>query len=804
MPFPSSAGTKVGLEIWRIEKLEPATVERQSYGSFHSGDAYIVLNTFEKKGAIHQDVHFWLGKDCSQDEQGAAAYQTVALDDQLGGRPVQHREVQGHESNLFLSYFPKGIVYLDGGIASAFNHVKPDDYRPRLLQCKGKRIVRCNEVEFSSASLNEGDVFILDKGLTIYQWNGNEANRYEKFKGLEISTKIKDQERGGKAKLIVLESGRDDQDANFWNLLGPRSAVQSASAGGSDDAIKQEEAKLFRVSDASGSLQVTLAGQGRLDKNLLDANDVFLLDTSSEVFVWIGKGATKEERSKGLLYAQQYLSENGRPQWTPLTRIPAGGETPVFKSFFTRWDSDIPKTTEEKTEHKAKTVSVDALYTAKQRDAEEKMLDTSGKVEIWRIENLNKVPVEPSTYGQFYSGDSYIILYSYKIANKNAWIIYFWQGRNSSTDEKATAALLAKDLDDSLGGEPVQVRVVQGKEPNHFLSLFKGKFIVHEGGVASGFANRQGQNVSIAQQNVRLYHIRGTNALNTRAVQVEATATSLNSGDCFTLVSPSTIYLWHGKGANNDERSFAQSISNILASGRSVVELTEGNEPNAFWEALGGKCDYPSSRELESGQKEPRLFQCSSVGNGFAIEEVFNYTQDDLIQECVFILDAYSEVFVWVGRDARKEDKDLSLKAALDYVTNAPDGRSADTPVFRVQAGGEPPNFTCHFLGWDTSKATDFTDPYLKKLGQLKGISAPEQKVAERVSADMIGYQNAAVTKYPIGELQGKCPGNVDPQKKEYYLNDDDFKRLFGMDLPAFEKLALWKRQEAKRKNGIF
>ena len=60
------------------------------------------------------------------------------------------------------------------------------------------------------------------------QWNGSEANRKEKAKALDVCTDIKDDERGGKAKILSFEQGQEPDE--FWEALGGRGGISGASS----------------------------------------------------------------------------------------------------------------------------------------------------------------------------------------------------------------------------------------------------------------------------------------------------------------------------------------------------------------------------------------------------------------------------------------------------------------------------------------------------------------------------------------------------------------------------------------------
>lgn len=812
-PSYKGAGQKVGLEIWRIEKFQvvkKAPTDECYKGHLYQGDSYIVLQTKQRDNALERHIFFWLGKDTTQDEYGCAAYKTVELDESLGGEPVQHREVQGSETAQFLALFKNGLKYLEGGVETGFKHVDREAFTTRLLHIKGRRNIRVLPVELKPTSMNIGDVFVLDAGRDIFQWNGKEASRVEKAKGLEVVRQIRDQERGGKARLHFVEQGSDEK--LFWEKFG--CAQVKITAKGQDDAefsrASADAIKLFHISDASGKLAITEIKEKPFTPASLKSEDAYLLDVAgTALFVWVGKGASQGEKLHSMKYATEYLTQKKLPMATPVTRVVEGGETPLFKQNFQGWID--PNTLAPgqiasggRKKFVKKQFDVKTMQLRAKREQERMVDDGTGKKQIWRIEDFEMVPVEEKMYGQFFGGDSYVILYSYMHNSKEMHIIYFWQGLKSSQDERGASALQAKNLDDKMGGEPVQVRVVQNKEPPHFYAMFKGRMVVHAGGRASGWKNIQ-DNDSYDKDGTRLFQIRGTSEFNTRAVQVEEKAGCLNSGDCFILECPKGVFLWTGKNATGDEREFAKSIRpNITPREHELV--VEGKEPAAFWEALGGKTAYAEDAQKEPAEMhEPRLFQCSNAKGYFYVEEVFDFSQEDLIEDDVMLLDTYHEVFVWIGKDSNFEEKKAAMETALKYVETDTSGRDKDsTVVLNVKQGYEPPNFTCHFTGWDIHKwSSGKTYEELKAEAMKSNPSGDLGSMGPTsVSAALDSFSGATYTFEQL--TGGSLPEGVDPTKKEQYLNDADFQKYMGMSKAEFNAMPAWKGNNIKKKAGLF
>ncbi|KAJ3604341.1 hypothetical protein NHX12_029082 [Muraenolepis orangiensis] len=649
------AGQQSGLQVWRMEDMDLVPVPQSKHGAFYSGDAYLVLHTVQlgSGSGLQYDLHFWQGKDCSQDESGSAAIFVIQMDDYLGGKPVQYREIQAHESSTFTRYFKAGLQYLSGGVASGFRHVETNEVDvQRLMQVKGRRVVRATQVPVSWESFNKGDCFILDLGQVI------------------VSKGIRDNERCGRADLQICNEGGEPD--SLLEVLGEKPDLPECQVEDTKtDSSNRKLATLYKVSNASGELEVTtVSEENPFSQQALQSSECYLLDNgaSGHIFIWKGCDSNLAERHAAQDISQQFIKKMGYPAYTQVQILPEHGETPLFKQFFKTWrtaEDTVGMGTGYVSNQIAniKKVPFDAseLHQSNAMAAQHGMVDSGdGDKQIWRIEESEKVPVEESFHGQFFGGDSYIILYNYRHQGRQGQIIYIWQGAESSQDEVGVSALLAIQLDDELGGGAVQVRVVQGKEPAHLISLFDGQpMLVHRGGTS-----RDGGQSEAAD--TRLFQVRANPAGRSRAVEVEPVSSSLNSSDTILLLSPGGCWVWQGHGSVPEETEGANQVAALL--GCSATVVAEGEESDDFWDAMGGKSEYCTSPRLKDqlDTHPPRLFACSNKTGTFRIEEVpGEMTQDDLAPDDVMLLDAWDQVFVWIGTEAQSEERTEAVASAV-------------------------------------------------------------------------------------------------------------------------------------------
>lgn len=795
-----------------------------SYGQFFEGDSYIILYTHKTSTSFSYDIHYWLGKDTSQDEQGAAAIYTTLMDEHLGGVAVQHRETQGYESPEFKGYFKKGIIYKRGGVASGMKQVETNTYNiRRLLHVKGKKNVVAGEVDLNWNSFNTGDVFLLDLGNLIIQWNGPKSNRMERLKGMNLANDIRDRERGGRAQVTVVE-GEDEKSSDeaiklMKQVLGERKELKDPIPDKVVDEKLKSSIKLFHISDAEGNLVVQEVAVKPLTQNLLRHEDCYLLDQGGiRIFIWKGKKASKTERTEALDKAEAYKKAKNYPPSTYVETVNDGAESALFKQLFQKWTVKN-QTMGLGTTHspgkiaKVEQVKFDATSMHARPDvaAQQKMVDDgSGDAKVWRIEDNELVQVDRKWLGHFYGGDCYLILYEYEVGSKKHYILYMWQGRHATTAEMTACAYQAVALDQQYNGEPVQVRVPMGKEPLHLMAIFKGRMVVYEEGTSR-------ENSTQSQAAVRLFQVQGTNDFNTRATEVPPRSSSLNSNDVFVLKTEKCCYLWYGKGCSGDEREMARSLADIISKREKIV-IAEGQEPSDFWINLGGKSQYASSKRLqeENSVINPRLFECSTATGTFVATEISNFTQDDLDEEDVMLLDIWDQIYLWIGQGANESEKKEAAVTAQEYLRSHPAGRDIDTPILMVKQGFEPPTFTGWFHAWDPhmwsgGKSYDQMKSELGDATNIIQISADTITASSNTNNSASSPLSPNPTTRPalpaeklVHCLAEDLPDGVDPSKKEEYLSNEEFALILGMARMEFYAMPPWKQQNLKKAKGLF
>uniref|UniRef100_A0A0D9X5Q1 HP domain-containing protein n=1 Tax=Leersia perrieri TaxID=77586 RepID=A0A0D9X5Q1_9ORYZ len=612
------------------------------------GDSYIILKTTAlKNGSLRHDIHYWIGKDTSQDESGTAAILTVELDAALGGRAVQYREIQGNETEKFLSYFRPCIMPQPGGVASGFKHVEVNEqeHETRLYVCKGNRVVH---VPFARSSLNHDDIFILDTKSKIFQFNGSNSSIQERAKALEVVQYIKDTFHEGKCEVAAVEDGRlmaDAEAGEFWGFFGGFAPLPRRAPA--EDNEKYEET----------AFKLLCFNQGKLEPISYESL----------------------ERKSASEAAEKMLSDDNRTK-AHVIKVIEGFETVMFKSKFKEWPQtpDLKLSSEDGRGKVAALLKRQGLNVkglmkaAPAKEEPQAYIDCTGSLQVWRINDKDKVLLSSSEQSKFYSGDCYIFQYLYPGDDKEECLIGTWFGKKSIEEDKVTATSFASKMVESAKFQAVHTRLYEGKEPIQFFVIFQN-FQVFKGGLSSGYKKFISENGidddTYLKDGLALFRIQGSGPENMQAIQVDAVASSLNSSYSYILHDGDTVFTWTGNLTTSLDQELVERQLDIIK-----------------------------------------------------IKELYHFTQDDLMTEDVFILDCHSDIFVWVGQQVdvkvRLQALDIGEKfLKLDFLM---ENLSNETPIFIIMEGSEPTFFT-RFFTWDSAKSLMHGNSYQRKLSIVKG-----------------------------------------------------------------------------------
>lgn len=308
---------------------------------------------------------------------------------------------------------------------------------------------------------------------------------------------------------------------------------------------------------------------------------------------------------------------------------------------------------------------------------------TAGKEEglkIWRIENLKVVQWPKKNYGQFFGGDSYIILNTKlnSFLKEYEYIVHVWIGKTTSKDEAGTANYKAMELDDCLAKKTTIIFEQQGMESDLFVSYFP-KLMIMEGGIDSQF-----KNVESNQYRPRLYQVKGKGK-NVVTNQVPLNFKSMNSADVFVLDAGLKIYNWRGKTSTSFEKYQGALIAKNICEERNskpeVICIEQGNEENEF-------------NEIFTSNEEPyneinnvcvkKMFRLSDEQGKLALVNV-DYSKDNLDSNDAFLIDRGDALLIWIGSKVSKSEKKFASVYAKKYLNQ--EDKSESIKIILIHEG---------------------------------------------------------------------------------------------------------------------
>ncbi|XP_061775557.1 supervillin-like isoform X3 [Nerophis ophidion] len=189
-------------------------------------------------------------------------------------------------------------------------------------------------------------------------------------------------------------------------------------------------------------------------------------------------------------------------------------------------------------------------------------------------------------------------------------------------------------------------------------------------------------NSAVPYKKIMLLQVKGRRHVQTRLV--EPRASSLNSGDCFLLVTPELCFVWMGEFSNVIERAKAMDLATFIQTKKdlgcraskvqTIEEAVHPQRPDAhmFWTILGGQTAYqPAGLPEEDEHFENAIVETNCIFRLLDDKLVPDDEEWGKVPRCcllsskeVLVLDFGSEVYVWHGKEVTLAQRKVAFQLA--------------------------------------------------------------------------------------------------------------------------------------------
>lgn len=280
-------------------------------------------------------------------------------------------------------------------------------------------------------------------------------------------------------------------------------------------------------------------------------------------------------------------------------------------------------------------------------------------------------------------------------------VLYLWIGSGAKQLDKTTGEMFLEEMFEHFNTNVAQIRVHESMESPHFLQLFKGKLIILNGYDPASTARKLPATF--------ILKVIGNSTYTTKAIQITSKCNHLPT-DCYIIKSSSgVVYVWCGASSTGDSREMAKSIAGMLGEPHLVMEGAENEE---FFENAGDifmgqlraiSVDVGESTSINIAweKKSVQLWVAKLIQGHIQLEQIFAFEQKDLTTDNIYLLDAGSIIYVWLGKVVDVEQKQAAWIMAMHLLSIHPVPRSLKTPICVIKQGYEPISYVGYFNEWN-------------------------------------------------------------------------------------------------------